>query len=275
MNEPANSTNFSGAVPDVYDRHLVPMIFDAYAADLTARVRTLGVCDVLEVASGTGAVTRAMAAALPDSVSLVATDLSAAMVEHASRVGTARPVEWQVADAMQLPYPDSSFDAVVCQFGVMFFPDRVMGYREILRVLRPGGWFLFNVWDRIEHNEFAQVVSSAVADLYPDDPPTFMERIPHGYFLPDVIRADLVAAGFDGAIDVEEVASRSRAATSAVVATAYCHGTPMRNFLEARGVGHLDAATAAAESAVARSFGRTDLDGRINAFVVAATALPE
>ena len=275
MKEPANSVTFSGAVPDVYDRYLVPMIFDVYAADLTTRVRRLEVCDVLEVASGTGAVTRAMAAALPDSVSLVATDLSAAMVEHASRVGTARPVQWQVADAMKLPYPDASFDAVVCQFGVMFFPDRVVAYQEILRVLRPGGWFLFNVWDRIEHNEFAQVVSSAVADLYPGDPPTFMERIPHGYFLPDVIRADLVAAGFDGAIDVEEVASRSRAATSAAVAMAYCHGTPMRNFLEARGIDHLDAATAAAEAAVAQSFGRTDLDARISAFVVTATARPE
>ncbi len=131
---------------------------------------------------------------------------------------------------------------------------------------------MFNVWDRIEHNEFAHVVSSAVADLSPADPPMFMERIPHGYYASEVIRADLRAAGYDSVIDVHEVEARSRAATSEAVATAYCYGTPMRNFLEARGADQLAAAAAAAETAVARAFGSIDLDARINAFVVVACA---
>jgi len=272
MNERAHEVSFSGVMPEMYDRYLVPMIFDVYAADIASRVQSLGAARVLEVAAGTGAVTRAMAASLPESVSLVATDLSPAMIDHASAVGTARPVQWDVADVMNLPYPDASFDVVVCQFGVMFLPDRVEGYREILRVLRPGGWFVFNVWDRIEHNEFAHVVSSAVADLFPADPPRFMERIPHGYYVSEVIRADLQAAGYDSAIDVHEVEARSRAATSEVVATAYCYGTPMRNFLEARGADQMAAAAAVAEAAVARAFGSIDLDARINAFVVMASA---
>jgi SAM-dependent methyltransferase len=269
MSEGTPGVSFSGAVAEVYDRHLVPMIFEPYALDITQRLAALEPRRVLEVAAGTGAVTRTMAAQLPQSVALVATDLSAAMVEHASKVGTARPVEWQVADALNLPFPDDSFDAVVCQFGVMFFPDRVAGYREILRVVRPGGWFVFNVWDRIEHNDFAQVVSAAIATRYPDDPPRFMERIPHGYFQADQIRADLASAGFHGAITIDEVGARSSAPTSEIVARAYCYGTPTRNFLEARGEGELAAAATTAEAAVASAFGPTDLDGRINAFVIA------
>jgi SAM-dependent methyltransferase len=268
--EPA--VTFSGAVPEAYDQHLVPMIFEPYAADLAQRVRELGPDRLLEVAAGTGAVTRALAVTLPDTVSITATDLSPAMIQHASTRGVARPVEWQTADVMDLPFPDAAFDVVVCQFGVMFLPDRAAGYREVFRVLRPGGWFLFNVWDRIEHNEFAHVVSSTLAELYPDDPPRFMERTPHGYFREDEIRADLAAGGFVDDVRVEEVRSRSRAATSAEVAIAYLHGTPLRNAVEARGPGHLAAATTAAEAAIARAFGDTDLDAPIGAFVVTARA---
>ena len=272
MSEGTPGVSFSDAVAEVYDRHLVPMIFEPYALDITQRLGALEPSRVLEVAAGTGAVTRTIAAQLPSTVSLVATDLSPSMIDHATKAGTARPVEWQVADALSLPFPADSFDAVVCQFGVMFFPDRVAGYRETLRVLRPGGWFLFNVWDRIEHNDFAHVVSTAIATRYPDDPPMFMERIPHGYFEADQIRADLAAAGFDGDVAIDEVGARSMAPTSDIVARAYCYGTPTRNFLEARGEGELAASAATAEAALANAFGRTDLDGRINAFVIAAQA---
>jgi ubiquinone/menaquinone biosynthesis C-methylase UbiE len=271
MSEGTPGISFSDAVAEVYDRHLVPMIFEPYALDITQRLGALEPSRVLEVAAGTGAVTRTITAQLPPSVALVATDLSPSMIEHATKAGTARPVEWQVADALQLPFPDDSFDAVVCQFGVMFFPDRAAGYREALRVLRPGGWLLFNVWDRIEHNDFAHVVSTAIATRYPDDPPMFMQRIPHGYFQPDEIRADLAAAGFHD-VTIDEVGARSVAPTSEIVARAYCYGTPTRNFLEARGEGELAASAAAADAALAKAFGRTDLDGRLNAFVIAAHA---
>src|SRR5438128_117370 len=140
---------FAGSIPELYDRYLVPLIFEAFAADLVARLEGVRPASVLEVAAGTGGVTRAMAARLPETVAITASDLNQPMVDYAAALGTSRPVRWRQADAMDLPFDDHSFDAVVCQFGVMFFPDRPRAFAEICRVLRPGGVFVFNVWDRI------------------------------------------------------------------------------------------------------------------------------
>src|SRR5262245_9282368 len=141
---------FAGSIPALYDEYLVPLIFAPYAEDIARRLRESRPERVLEIAAGTGAVTRAMDAALPRSASIVATDLHPGMLERAAAVGVFRPVEWKAADAMSLPFPEGEFDAVVCQFGAMFFPDRAKAFSEARRVLRPGGVFLFNVWDRIE-----------------------------------------------------------------------------------------------------------------------------
>ena len=146
----ASDKVFAGSVPEIYETYLVPLIFTQYAADVVARLKSRSVSKLLEIAAGTGAVTRAMASGLPASVSIVATDLSQGMLDQAAARGTSRPVEWRQADAMSLPFEDGSFDAVVCQFGVMFFPDRSKAYAEIRRVLKPGGVFIFNVWDRLE-----------------------------------------------------------------------------------------------------------------------------
>src|SRR6185312_17238409 len=150
---------FAGSIPQLYDEYLVPLIFEPYAEDLAARLAARNPGAVLEIAAGTGVVTRAMAKRLPASTSIVATDLNAPMIERAQAIGTARPVEWRTADASSLPFGDGTFDAVVCQFGVMFFPDRARAFAETRRVLKPGGAFLFNVWDRIVDNEFADVVT--------------------------------------------------------------------------------------------------------------------
>ncbi|HEX7952510.1 MAG TPA: class I SAM-dependent methyltransferase, partial [Burkholderiales bacterium] len=155
MSSPASDKVFAGSIPKLYDSHLVPLIFAPYASDLAERLRSRRISRLLEIAAGTGVVTRALAAALPDSAAIVATDLNQAMLDQAARVGTKRAVEWRQADAMQLPFEDASFDAVVCQFGVMFFPDKPKAFAEARRVLRPGGLFLFNVWDSIAENEFA------------------------------------------------------------------------------------------------------------------------
>jgi ubiquinone/menaquinone biosynthesis C-methylase UbiE len=133
-----------------------------------------------------------------------------------------------------LPFEDAGFDTVACQFGVMFFPDRVKGYSEARRVLKPGGRLLFNVWDRIEENDFADVVTEALGQVFPDDPPKFLARTPHGYHDVDRIRADLVQAGFDD-IAIEPVAHISRANSPTHPATAYCQGTPLRAEIEDRG----------------------------------------
>jgi SAM-dependent methyltransferase len=227
---------------------------------------------LLEVAAGGGVVTRAMATGLPDSVLITATDLSQSMLDHAEAVGTARPVTWQQADVMDLPFATATFDAVVCQFGAMFFPDRTAAYAEVRRVLRPGGVFLFNVWDSLDTNEFPREVEQKLATMFPEDPPTFMSRAPHGYFDEATIRSEVAAAGFNAPIKFEAVEARSRAATADIVAMALCLGTPLRSEIEARDPSRLDEAVAAATEALAARFGPTDLDGRIRGFVIAATA---
>jgi SAM-dependent methyltransferase len=261
---------FAGSVPELYDRHLVPLIFEPYAQDLVARLESLSLTSVLEVAAGTGVVTRAMASHLPASVSIVATDLNQPMVDYSKDIGASRAVTWQGADVMNLPFEDASFDAVVCQFAAMFFPDRRGAYAEVARVLRPGGVFLFNVWDALDQNEFADTVTTAMAGLFPNDPPEFLGRTPHGYYDEATIQVDVASAGFVTPAGFEALEHRSRATSADVPAIAYCQGTPLRNEIEARDASLLGEATAVATAAIEERFGATDIDGKIRAYVITA-----
>lgn len=256
---------FTSAVAEFYENYMVPLIFAPYAAPMVAQLRSPDISDILEIAAGTGVLTRALAEGLTDRVSIVATDLNQAMLDQAAAIGTARPVEWRQADAMRLPFADATFDAVICQFGAMFFPDRAVAYAEARRVLRPGGQFVFSTWDRIEENEFADTVTTALRSVFPTDPPRFLARTPHGYHDPTAIALDLARAGFSEP-QITTIAARSRAQSPHVPALAYCHGTPLRDEIEARG--DLDLATAAAERALAEQFGTAAVDGKIQAHIV-------
>lgn len=267
----ADDKVFAGSIPELYDRFMVPLIFEPYAQDLAKRIARAEPRDILETAAGTGVVTRAIAARLPAHTRIVATDLNQPMLDHAAaRLSPPDRVTWRQADALALPFEDGAFDVVACQFGVMFFPDRVKGYSEARRVLKPGGRFFFNVWDRIAENEFADVVTEALGTVFPQDPPLFMARTPHGHHDVRTIREELAAAGFAD-ISIETVAHRSRAASARDVAVAYCQGTPLRNEIVTRDASRLDAATTAATEAIARRFGNGPVDGRISAHVIAAT----
>jgi ubiquinone/menaquinone biosynthesis C-methylase UbiE len=263
--------DFVGSVPEVYDSHLVPLIFEPYADDLVARLADLEATSILEVAAGSGVVTRAMAAGLPRSTSITSTDLNQPMIDHAESIGTSRPVVWKQADVADLPFADGGFDAVVCQFGVMFFPDKAAAFAEVARVLRPGGTFLFNVWDAIEHNEFADVVTTAVGTMFPADPPLFLDRTPHGYYDVETIQADLAAGGFTVPAGFSPLEARSRAETATIPAIAYCYGTPLRNEIEARDRTRLSEAVDVATDAIEQRFGATDVDGKIRGCVIGAT----
>jgi ubiquinone/menaquinone biosynthesis C-methylase UbiE len=260
---------FAGSIPQFYDRYLVPLIFEPYARDICGRVAARKPSRVLEIAAGTGVVTRQLASILPPAATLIATDLNQPMLDHAASVGTSRPVDWRQADAMQLPFPDESFDVVVCQFGVMFFPDKAKAYAESKRVLRPGGVFIFNAWDAIDTNEFADVVTNALVQLFPADPPRFMARVPHGYHDRATIAHDLARGGFERPMAFDTVTERSRATSARIAAMAYCQGTPLRNEIEARGPSKLEEATEVAAAALANRFGSGAVDGRIQAHVVA------
>jgi ubiquinone/menaquinone biosynthesis C-methylase UbiE len=262
-------TVFSGSIPALYDKHMGPVIFEPYARDLAGRLSLPDAARVLETAAGTGIVTRALLASLRAAVSIVATDLNQPMLDHAAKAVSSSRVVWRKADAQSLPFDDGTFDAVVCQFGAMFLPDKLAAYREARRVLKPGGRFVFNVWDKIEYNEFADLVSAAVGEMFPDDPPLFLARTPHGYHDKDAIVADVRSAGF---VDVaaETVTLRSVAPTSMDPAIGYCQGTPLRNEIEARDAGRLAEATAAAAARIAAQFGNGPVDGMMQAHIVTA-----
>ncbi len=267
MNDSQNVPSFAGSIPQIYDELFVPLLFEGYARDLAARVVARRPARVLEIAAGTGVVTRELARTLPPESVLVATDLNPGMIARAQAVGTARPVEWRQADAMRLPFEAASFDAVVCQFGVMFFPDKAAAFAEARRVLRPGGALIFNVWDRLEENDVPRIVDSAIAALFPTAGPSFMERIPHGYYDRSAIAADLAHGGFDRSPEIVTLAERSRADSPRVAAMALCQGTPMRPEIEALGPGKLEEATEIGARALAARYGPGPIDGKIQAHV--------
>lgn len=193
----SSSAQFVGSIPEHYDRGLGPVIFADYAVDLARRVAATRPSRVLEVAAGTGIATRALRDVLPGDADLMVSDLNPPMLEVArGKFGAGEKVNFQPADATKLPFADGVFDAVACQFGVMFFPDKDAAYREVYRVLAPGGWYTFNVWDGFEYNPFGQIAQETITRYFQNDPPRFY-RVPFGYAAIDPIKSSLLAAGFD------------------------------------------------------------------------------
>ena len=260
---------FVGSIPELYDRLMVPMLFSPYAVDLANRLAVLHPEVVLETAAGTGAVTREVLARLTATAHIVASDVNPDMLTRAQSNVSDPKITWAHADAMALPFDAASFDAVLCQFGVMFFPDRVQAYREALRVLKPGGTFLFNVWDSVAHNDFVRVASAELARIFPTDPPVFMERTPHGYFDLARIDADLRLAKF-AEITIDPVTMISRAGSAIDAAMAYCQGTPLRGEILARGPDRLAEVTQKIAQALSREFGTGAIAGNVQAYVITA-----
>ena len=260
---------FAGSVPENYDRYLVPLIFESFAQDTAQRVAALSPNAILETAAGTGVVARALTPRLSPDASYVVTDLNQPMLDYAARQVVDNRISWRKADAQALPFEDAAFDLVCCQFGVMFFPDRQLGYREAKLVLKHRGCFLFNVWDRIEENVFANDVTNALAEVFPSDPPRFLARTPHGYYDTALIRSELEKAGFSNVV-IETRAEQSRASSPRHPAVAYCQGTPLRNEIEARDAAKLQLATDYAASTIADRHGGGGVAAKIQAHVIMA-----
>lgn len=261
---------FTGSIPESYDRYMVPLIFEPYAADIARRAASLSPRAVLETAAGSGVVTRALAPRLPRGASYVVTDLNQPMVDYAAgRQPPDTRIKWRQADALALPFENQAFDLICCQFGAMFFPDRTAGYREARRVLKPGGHFLLNVWDRIEENVFANDVTNALARIFPKDPPRFLARTPHGYYDTALIRNELEKAGFSR-VFIETRAEQSRASSPRLPAVAYCQGTLLRNEIEAKDAGKLESATDYVACAIEEKHGRGEIAAKIQAHVIVA-----
>jgi SAM-dependent methyltransferase len=258
---------FKGTFPEFYDRYLVPINFAPYARILADRARDLAPRRILETAAGTGIVTWELVRTLSSSVAITATDLNQPMIDHARAKAGMAGVTWQQSDAMKLPFKDASFDFVVCQFGVMFFPDKQAAFREASRVLRPGGTFLFVVWDSLEAMvDSPLVISAGVAgDMLGREP---LSLLSPPYHDEETIRADLAAAGFE-AVRVERISQPSKAA-SAREAVITVQGSMIRSAIEAADPSRLDEATDAAERAIQARFGRGPIEGVTNAVIVTA-----
>lgn len=259
---------FTGSIPELYDRFMGPMLFEPYARELADRFAGFeGV--ILETAAGTGRVTRALAEATGPGAAITATDLSEPMLAQAMRAVSSPKVSWRQADATALPFADASFDAVVCQFGLMFFPDKAAGYGEARRVLKPGGRFVFSVWDDIEANDLSWITGETVAALFPDNPAEFLQRGPFGYHDEAVIRGGLTGAGF-GEVSVERVVLETPAASAADAAAAIVKGSPLGAEIEARHPGRVSETVEAATQALAGRFGDGPLSAKGRALVVTA-----
>jgi len=257
---------YSGSVPAFYDRYRRPF-FEAYAADLVSRLPKADVLRVLELACGTGIVTRRLREALPESATLVATDLNEAMLAYARAAVPADGIVWQQADAQALVFADRSFDVVVCQFGYMFLPDQAQGFREARRVLDSGGLLLANVWHSLAANPAVGAVHASLARLFPDDPPRFLEA-PYGYHDAERIRADMSAAGWDDA-ELEDVRFQVLAASAEDFAAGFVLGTPLAHELAARG-SDIDAVTRALTAALIPVGGDHPFEARLAATVISA-----
>jgi SAM-dependent methyltransferase len=248
-----DSAMFDGEVPQYYDRNLGPVIFSGYAEDMAARAAASRPSHVLETAAGTGIVTRRLRDVLPAEARLTATDLNASMLEVAcNKFRADERVEFRSADATWLPFSDGVFDMVVCQFGVMFFQDKPKSYREVYRVLAPGGRYLLSVWDSRRHNPFGQLMLDATHGLFPADPPQF-PNVPFSCHEIDPIKENLIEAGF-GRVSIDIVKLEKEISDTAAFARGLVFGTPLAGQIEERGGVGADLAGKLAESLV-RKFG--------------------
>lgn len=267
----ASDKVFSGSIAAIYESHMVPLLFAPYATEMAARVAAHAPHDVLEIAAGTGAVTTELLRQLPKEATVTATDLNQGMLDVAAAKISDRRARLRSCDAQNLPFQDQSFDAVVCQFGVMFFPDKLIAYREAHRVLRKDGTYFLSVWDTLESSPFFAVVTEAVAAAFPQDPPGFFRRTPYGYHDVPVIAAALAQAGFSN-VSSDKVTFPSRAPSAEYVAMALCQGTPLRSEIEQRAPNGLEEITEVARRAVEQSFGKGPVETTMRAILFEAAA---
>ncbi len=259
--------SFAGSIPDNYDRYIGPMLMVPYARDLAARLPINGLSDVLELACGTGIVTKVLRDRLGEGTRLTATDISEGMLKVAKTKEIEKKVEWKVVDATELPFKDNSFDVVVSQFGVMFFPDKAKALKEIFRVLRPGGRILFNTWDKIQFNDFARIAHEVIGKMFESDPPAFY-KIPFGFYDHFEIRTLLRNAGFyDIGLSTVEMKVQSEASAAA---KGMVEGNPISDEIKSRLGMDIKEATERVERAIASDLGQRMSKGQARAIIVGA-----
>jgi ubiquinone/menaquinone biosynthesis C-methylase UbiE len=266
---PEPNAAFTGSIPENYDRYLGPVLFEPYAKDLVARLNISDRASVLELACGTGILTRQLFEKRSPRVKIVATDLNESMLNYGrDKSGSETSVEWKQADATELPFADQSFDAVVCQFGLMFFPDKEQAVSEVYRVLKPGGAFLFNVWDAIEQNDLPRTAHEVIGKFFADNPPDFYQ-VPFSFHDPEEIRSFLSAAGF-GDLQLTLLPLAAVAVSAVDVAKGLIHGNPIITAIRARDESSIPEIEAALTAAIAARYGVAPVRARMQALICTA-----
>jgi SAM-dependent methyltransferase len=264
--------DFSGSIPEFYDRIMGPAHFDAFGAELARRLPARPPGDVLELACGTGCVTRHLRERLTPALKLVATDISKAMLDYARRkLAATEGIEWCEADACKLPFGDAAFGAVVCAFGVMFVPDKAACFREARRVLRKGETFLFDVWDGLENNPHGRVAAEVIEALLPDDPAATFGSIPYHFNDRATIGRLLEDAAFAPA-RIDTVRTACTCPSARDFATGQLRGTPRSLILQERGI-PVDGVIEKVAAALARVGGAAPFKYTAQAVVVEARAI--
>ena len=261
--------SYVGSIPEFYDRYRATD-FEPYAEDLADRVASAAPCGpVLELACGTGILTARLRARFPLSVRIVATDLNPPMLDYArTKRGGMPGIEWQQADAVTLPFPSGSFDAVACQFGFMFVPDKAAAFLEARRVLARGGLLAFNVWDRLQENQSMRVVQQTISSFLGRDPGFF--DAPFGLHDRSLLR-DLVQSNGFQQIEISTVSIRTVSPSARWLATGVVTGSPASLELQQQGIAPEPVIEAAA-TALARAFGDCPCETDRSAVVVTARA---
>lgn len=266
---PDRNADFSGSIPANYDRYLGPVLFRPYAEDLAARLEIGGEASVLELACGTGILTQILRNRLPATVQLLATDLNEPMLEHArAKFGPNERIEWRQADAMDLSFGEATFDAVICQFGLMFVPDKRACVRQVYRVLKPGGTFLFNTWDAMQQNELAHIAHETIGSFFDRNPPTFYQ-VPCGYHDRAQIEKLLDDEGF-GNIGISVVAKNSQITDAKATATGLIEGNPVVLEIAERDPDLVPKITRALTEAIRKRFTEASASARMRAVIVQA-----
>lgn len=260
---------FDGSIPEAYDRYLGPLLFEPFAALLAWRLAKLRPRKVLEVAAGTGILTRRLLEVLPARSRLTVTDLNEPMLNHARhKIGEDRRVDWRQADALELPFSPGEFDAVVCQFGLMFFPDKAKGVSEFYRVLAPGGHLLLSVWDSVEANPHSTIAQSAIAEFLPVDPPQFY-AIPFSYHDIPEIRKVVTAAGFND-VEIQTIKLTGKSQSATLAAKGFVRGNPVVNTIRERAPDKFDEIERLAAKRLNERYGPDPIRIPLQAHVVSA-----
>jgi SAM-dependent methyltransferase len=260
---------FSGSIPANYETYLGPLFFEPFAKAMIDHIRPMHLEAVLEVACGTGRVTKYLPNTLHPSAQMVITDINPAMVEYAKKVcGTNPRFQWDIVDAVKLPYKAAQFDGILSAFGVMFYSDRRKAYEEAMRVLKPGGVFVFTAWDKMENNPSAHMTTKTLQHFFPENTPAFY-HVPFSYWHEPTIHADLTAAGFTS-VQMELLNLTGHADSPQSAARGLLEGTPVYTEIIARDESVLAPLNKHLAALLEKRFGSRDLKVPLQARLVTA-----